>query len=84
MSATTKVLMTVEVVTDHDCGNYQIGDVDFSINCELVESFLKEYGRKGFEDLILKLNYLSYWARKEFENLSEKAEQMSTSETKGI
>jgi hypothetical protein len=59
MSAKTKTLLSVEEVTDHDCGNYYIGEIDFRIYGGL-ESYLRSYGRKGRDELVRTLGYLIY------------------------
>ena len=69
MGATTKSLLEVKVVTDHDCGNYRIGEIDFGIHCGEVEDFLKQYGLEGRDDLIGKLAYLSHWVHAVYEKI---------------
>lgn len=66
MSATVKPLLELSVVTDHDCGNYRIGAVEFSIYPN-VEAFLVQYGIEGRNDLVAKLSYLIHFVHAVYE-----------------
>lgn len=70
MSATEKQLLSVSYVTDHDCGNYVIGEIDFGISGEL-RSYLKAYGLPGKTDIIQNLSYLIYEVEREFRSIDE-------------
>jgi hypothetical protein len=59
MSAKTKTLFSIEVVTDHDCGNYQIGEIDFRIHCGNLEKYLKDYGYKGRNSIFSTMGFLN-------------------------
>jgi len=49
MSAKTKTVISLEVVTDHDCGNYYIGEIDV-LSHDLI-GFFDKYGEKGYNEL---------------------------------
>lgn len=65
MSAKREKIISFSYVTDHDCGNYRIGEVDWGIHGTFDE-FLKTYGDKGIQDLfwsmdIVKEQLLTRW-----------------------
>lgn len=47
MSAEYKLVARVRVVTDHDCGNYEVGEVDGSFDTPALYDHIKEYGSAG-------------------------------------
>lgn len=53
MSATTKTVLRFELVTDHDCGNYEIGEIDIRTSADLPELIAK-YGEKYFYEGVTK------------------------------
>lgn len=55
MSAQYETLITFKQVTDHDCGNYQIGEVDWGIH-GTVDRFIDTYGDKGVKDLFFSMD----------------------------
>lgn len=55
MGSTQKTLIEIKYVTDHDCGNYAIGEIDCWINAELSE-YLATYGYKGKQEIVLGLS----------------------------
>ena len=50
MSAQMKTFFELKKVTDHDCGNYRIGEIDF-VNYEALKDHVKKYGENGYKDL---------------------------------
>ena len=76
MSATREKIISFSYVTDHDCGNYRIGEVDWGIHGTFDE-FLKSYGDKGIQDLfwsmdIVKEQLLARWREQnKFQSASE-------------
>jgi len=51
----------IDFITDHDCGNYYIGEID-SYPIYEVEEHINRFGRKGYEsirDFALRLMYLN-------------------------
>jgi len=65
MSAQYETLITFKAVTDHDCGTYSMGEVDWGIH-GTVDGFIKTYGDKGIQDLfwsmdIVKEQLLARW-----------------------
>lgn len=70
MSARTEKLFEIKYVTDHDCGNYHIGEIDFGIYGTLRE-YLKQYGRKGKDDIVQKLAFLIYETEREFRSIDD-------------
>lgn len=59
MGAKTEKLISLEVVTDHDCGNYSIGEVDVISSPSRLDLFFKSYGRKGFEEISTAIVFLN-------------------------
>lgn len=57
MSAETDDLIKLVVVTDHDCGNYRIGEVDVRYNTDELREHIKRYGG---DELLLMLGYLTH------------------------
>lgn len=55
MGASTKKLIGVSVVTDHDCGNYFIGEIQGGVEREELKKFLEKNGEKGFSDLMMRI-----------------------------
>ncbi len=60
MSATFKELGTVKVVTDHDCGNYFIGEADGGFNPDLLTEHLLQHGDRGYKELAAHLSYMQF------------------------
>lgn len=75
MGATTRVLMSVEYVTDHDCGNYRIGEGEFSIKSAALDDYLSSYGYEGKCEIVKTLSYLIYEVEKRFRELPPRAGQ---------
>ena len=73
MSAKTEILMTLEAVIDHDCGNYTVGEIDFGIRCGNLEAYLKEYGTRGKDEIVNKLGFLIHYVHREWERIPPKA-----------
>jgi hypothetical protein len=48
MSATIETIGTIDKVTDHDCGNYRIGEI-WSDPTFMVEAHIDRYGEYGYE-----------------------------------
>ena len=57
MSATTKELIKITVVTDHDCDNYKIGELQAGYRTSDLEQYIKDY---GFTNLIITLSRLTH------------------------
>ena len=53
MSATTKRVLSFELVTDHDCGNYQIGEIDIH-TCGDLPDLIAKYGEQHFYEGVTK------------------------------
>lgn len=60
MSAKTETLLSIEVVTDHDCGNYTIGEIDFRIHIGRLRQYLKARGHEGKKNILASLGHLAY------------------------
>jgi hypothetical protein len=69
MSAKYETLLEIKAVTDHDCGNYEIGEVDFSAHCKSLDNYLKAYGYKGKKEILAMLGFLSYYVHNEYINM---------------
>jgi hypothetical protein len=80
MSAEKQTLLEVNYVTDHDCGNYSIGEIDFGINGS-IRPYLMEYGLNGKSDIIRVLAYLIYEVEREFRSIDD-IEQLGQVENK--
>jgi len=50
----TNNLIEFKAVTDHDCGNYHIGEIDVFTTYEL-DKFLRDQGVDGYKDLMFQL-----------------------------
>lgn len=72
MGATTKTLMTVEYVTDHDCGNYRIGEGEFGIKVGALEDYLKSFGYEGKCEIVKTLSTLIYEVERRWRELPPK------------
>lgn len=57
MGATRKPLFSISYVTDHDCGNYHVGEIDWGIHGTLRQ-YLKQYGKEGKNDIVSTLSFL--------------------------
>lgn len=68
-----KNLLDVNYHYDDDCGMYAPGEVDFGIYGELDE-YLKQYGRKGKDDILLTLAYLGYEVTRRWKEMADKCE----------
>lgn len=55
MSAEYEVLAGVRVVTDHDCGNYKVGDVESHADCAAFQEHIRTYGADGLRAAICHL-----------------------------
>jgi hypothetical protein len=79
MSATKRELLSVSYVTDHDCGNYSIGEIDFGVSGTL-RKYLIDHGHKGKKDIVNALAYLIYEVEREFRSIDaiERWAQQST------
>lgn len=50
MGATKKQIGTISIVTDHDCGNYKIGEI-WEDPALMVEEYLQKYGEFGYSEI---------------------------------
>jgi len=50
MGARTKTFLELKKVTDHDCGNYRMGEIWGTPEGEIHQHVMK-YGEEGFNDL---------------------------------
>lgn len=57
MSAEFKVIGTVKVVTDHDCGLYRLGEVEASFDKQELRDLIKAHGPR---DLLMALCFLQH------------------------
>jgi hypothetical protein len=55
VSAKLKSLITIGYVTDHDCGNYYLGEIDSLVQVGALEDFLKLHGDEGANGCGIKL-----------------------------
>ncbi len=79
MSAETKRLFEINYVTDHDCGNYHIGEVDYRLDQDFYD-YIKQYKRKGKDEIIKMLSHFIFMVEQEFRKLpDEDAAQMCES-----
>lgn len=76
MSAQTRTLIEIKEVTDHDCGNYTIGEIDFGIHGTL-SSYLKTYGYEGKKEILHILGVLAAQVQIEFNNLQNTQAQVN-------
>jgi hypothetical protein len=51
MSAKLETFFELKKVVDHDCGNYQIGEIDF-VNYAKIREYVSTYGDLGYQQLI--------------------------------
>jgi len=51
MSAKLETFFELKKVVDHDCGNYQIGEIDFVPYNKLTE-YVNQYGEDGYRNLV--------------------------------
>ena len=51
MSAKLETFFELKKVTDHDCGLYQIGEIDF-VNYAKIREYIAQYGDFGFDQLV--------------------------------
>ena len=56
MAARYKDLITLKAVTDHDCGNYRVGEIDFSYRQADIDHQVRKYGA---DDMLLMLAHLT-------------------------
>lgn len=54
MGAQYKTLIEIKVVTDHDCGNYKIGELNYSIG----QNFYDYFKEHDSGELLKLFNYL--------------------------
>lgn len=66
MSAKYKTLLEIKEVTDHDCGNYKIGEIDFAIHVGDLDNYLKRYGYEGKNRILVALGVLAHQVSEEF------------------
>lgn len=50
MSAKMETFFELKKVTDHDCGNYRMGEIDF-VNFDNIRDYVKTYGDFGRDEL---------------------------------
>ena len=50
MSAQLETFFELKKVVDHDCGNYQIGEIDF-IDFKAINDYVERYGEFGYKEL---------------------------------
>jgi hypothetical protein len=51
MGAERKTMLEVKVVTDHDCGNYRIGEID-TVPDQQVAEYIARFGEYGYQELL--------------------------------
>ena len=51
MSAKLETFFELKKVVDHDCGNYQIGEIDF-VNYAKIREYISLYGDLGYQQLV--------------------------------
>ncbi len=78
MSAERRDLLTLYEVTDHDCGNYRIGEVDWGIRGSL-DNYLERYGEKGRDELVLALGHLITIVNQQYRLQVERGQQEASS-----
>lgn len=60
--AERKNLLTVDYHYDSDTDLYEVGEIDFGIS-GLLDDYLKEYGRKGMNEILLTLSHLIWFVQ---------------------
>ena len=70
MGASRKELITVSYVTDHDCGNYRIGEIDFGVS-GVLRRYLELFGADGKKELTAALSYLIYKVEREYRSIDQ-------------
>lgn len=51
MSAKLETFFELKKVTDHDCGNYTLGEIDF-VNYAKIREYVSQYGEFGYHQLV--------------------------------
>jgi len=51
MSAKMETFFELKRVTDHDCGNYRIGEIDF-VNLAKIREHVDQYGEAAYQDIL--------------------------------
>lgn len=51
MSAKLQTFFELKKVIDHDCGNYQIGEIDF-VDYSTIREHIFRYGEMAYQDLV--------------------------------
>ena len=59
MSADTNQLGSIRYVTDHDCGNYRLGEVDGGFDMNELKRYLDWYGPDGYRELCEQMVHMS-------------------------
>ncbi len=60
MAVSRQALIDISAITSCDSGLYQIGEIDFKLRVEDLEHYLKKYGTKGKEELLLSFSFLAH------------------------
>jgi hypothetical protein len=68
MTDKRELIRVLEVYED-TTGAYKLGDIDYAINVDVVDRYLKTYGKK---DLIKKLKFLQEYVLKKDKELKRK------------
>lgn len=48
--AERKTVLTIERISDHSCGSYQVGEID-SIPDECIKKYIDDFGEFGYSEL---------------------------------
>ncbi len=64
MSAKLETFFELKQVIDHDCGNYQIGEIDF-VNYGAIREYVGRHGELGYQQLMWVLPRLMTEAQNE-------------------
>lgn len=70
MGAQYETLIEIKKVTDHDCGNYKIGEIDFGIRGTLT-AYLEKYGYEGKKDILHILGVVAGQVNEEFLRIAQ-------------
>ncbi len=57
MSTETRDLIRLVAVTDHDCGNYHMGEVDFRYSEDVLIDHIERYGA---DELLKMLSFMAH------------------------
>jgi len=80
MGAERETLLEIKAVTDHDTGDYYMGEIDWAEH-HALQKYIERYGRTGAERLHRTLSYWTYEIERRVRELpSDKLDQSAVSD----